>query len=98
MDWVKSNSWIEAVNQFWFRDLGPSEWFGGGARIDAVIRDRFAGLRDELKKNPPSGEQLESQGLVAARSSSINFRAICFGSLPKLTPRIPWPWHSQVGR
>jgi uncharacterized protein (DUF924 family) len=59
-------SWIEAVNQFWFDDLGPDGWFGGGPRVDAIIRERFGGLRDELKKFPPSGDLLDSNGLVAA--------------------------------
>jgi uncharacterized protein (DUF924 family) len=59
-------NWINAVNQFWFEDLGPNDWFGGGPRIDAAIRERFGGLRDDLKKNPPSIEQLDTRGLVAA--------------------------------
>src|SRR5450755_373719 len=59
-------SWIEAVNHFWFDDLGPSDWFGGGPRIDAAIRERFGGLRDDLKNNPPSADHLDSNGLVAA--------------------------------
>jgi uncharacterized protein (DUF924 family) len=59
-------TWINAVNQFWFEDLGPNDWFGGGPRIDTAIRERFGGLRDDLKKNPPCGEQFDSRGLVAA--------------------------------
>jgi uncharacterized protein (DUF924 family) len=59
-------SWVSAVNQFWFEDLGPNDWFGGGGRIDAAIRARFGGLRDDLKNNPPEGDHLEADGLVAA--------------------------------
>jgi uncharacterized protein (DUF924 family) len=59
-------SWIEAVNHFWFVDLGPSDWFGGGPPIDAAIRERFGGLRDDLKNNPPSADDLDSNGLLAA--------------------------------
>jgi len=66
MPWLESVSWVSAVNQFWFEDLGPNDWFGGGGRIDAAIRARFGGLRDDLKNNPPEGDQLEADGLVAA--------------------------------
>ena len=66
MPWMESESWVNAVNRFWFEDFGPNDWFGGGARIDAAIRARFGGLRDDLKNNPPEGEQLESDGILAA--------------------------------
>lgn len=59
-------SWMEAVNHFWFHELGPSDWFSGGPRIDAAIRERFGALRDDLKNNPPSAEHLDSNGFVAA--------------------------------
>lgn len=63
---MDSVSWVTAVNQFWFDDLRPVDWFGGGARIDTEIRARFGALRDDLKNDPPAGEHLESDGLVAA--------------------------------
>jgi uncharacterized protein (DUF924 family) len=63
---IESMSWISAVNQFWFDELGADDWFAGGPRIDAAIRERFGGLRDDLKKNPPSGDKLDSNGFVAA--------------------------------
>jgi uncharacterized protein (DUF924 family) len=66
MPWMESVSWVNAVNQFWFEDLRPIDWFGGGARIDTEIRSRFGSLREDLKNNPPEGEHLESDGLVAA--------------------------------
>jgi uncharacterized protein (DUF924 family) len=66
MPWMESESWVTAVNQFWFEDLRPIDWFGGGGRIDTEIRARFGALRDDLKNNPPEAEHLESDGLVAA--------------------------------
>lgn len=66
MSWIESAAWIQAVNDFWFNVLKPGDWFGGGPRIDAAIRERFSGLRDELKENPPSGARLAAEGLVAA--------------------------------
>ena len=66
MSWTESASWIQAVNDFWFGELKPGDWFGGGPGIDAAIRARFGVLRDELKKNPPSAEYLAAEGAVAA--------------------------------
>jgi uncharacterized protein (DUF924 family) len=66
LPWMESVSWVNAVNQFWFEDLRPIDWFGGGARIDTEIRTRFGGLHDDLKNNPPEGEHLESDAHVAA--------------------------------
>ncbi len=33
-----------AVLDFWFRELGPPDWFGAGERLDPIVRDRFAAL------------------------------------------------------
>ncbi len=65
MSWIESVSWIAAVNDFWFNELTPRDWFGGGPHIDALIRRRFAGLRDNLKQFPPSADLLDADGLVA---------------------------------
>jgi uncharacterized protein (DUF924 family) len=59
-------SWINAVNHFWFNELELDGWFRGEPRIDALIRERFADLRAELKKSPPSAGLLDANGLVAA--------------------------------
>lgn len=63
--WIEAMSWIDAVNKFWFEELSAEHWFGGGPRIDALIRARFGGLREELKSNPPSTELLDAHGHVA---------------------------------
>jgi uncharacterized protein (DUF924 family) len=59
-------SWINAVNKFWFDELGSRDWFGGGPRVDALIRERFGRLRENLKQSPPGAELLDTQGVVAA--------------------------------
>lgn len=33
-----------AVLDFWFRELGPHDWFRGGAALDDVVRERFGAL------------------------------------------------------
>jgi len=59
-------SWNDTVNEFWFNELKPLDWFGGGPPVDALIRARFAGLREDLKQYPPSADLLDANGLVAA--------------------------------
>jgi uncharacterized protein (DUF924 family) len=59
-------SWINVVNEFWFDELGPRDWFGGGPGIDVLIRERFGALRENLKRYPPSGDLLDANGFVAA--------------------------------
>ena len=37
------------VLDFWFRELAPLQWFAGGAELDSVVRERFAGLLVEAR-------------------------------------------------
>lgn len=66
MNWIEDTSWAGAVNEFWFNELQPRDWFGGAPRIDALIRERFGALRENLKHYPPSAELLDSMSLLAA--------------------------------
>lgn len=59
-------SWIETVNDFWFGEIDPKDWFSGAPQIDALIRARFGPLLSELKRKPPDPDSLSVQGLVAA--------------------------------
>lgn len=66
MPWFESRCWAEAVSEFWFEELSPEHWFGGGPGVDALIRERFGGLREELKEFPPNADLLDAGGHVAA--------------------------------
>lgn len=35
------------VLDFWFRELGPKDWFGAGEKLDPVIRSRFGTLHEQ---------------------------------------------------
>ena len=35
------------VLDFWFRELGPPDWFGAGERLDPVVRSRFGALHEQ---------------------------------------------------
>jgi len=41
-------AWVAQVLDFWFVELGPSDWWGGDAALDARIRERFGALHDVL--------------------------------------------------
>ncbi len=36
-----------AVLDFWFRELGPQDWFGAGDKLDPVVRSRFGDLHQQ---------------------------------------------------
>jgi uncharacterized protein (DUF924 family) len=35
------------VLDFWFRELGPQDWFGAGDKLDPIVSDRFAELHQQ---------------------------------------------------
>ncbi len=37
-----SRRWAREILRVWFHDLDSDDWFGGGARVDALLRRRFA--------------------------------------------------------
>jgi len=51
---------------FWFEEIGPDQWFGGGAALDAWIRARFATLHARLSRQVPASWQASAQGMLAA--------------------------------
>jgi uncharacterized protein (DUF924 family) len=59
-------SWQSAVNDFWFAELRPEDWFGGGKSLDDKIRARFSGLYEELRNTPPSPAALDAFEHLAA--------------------------------
>jgi uncharacterized protein (DUF924 family) len=36
-----------AVLDFWFRELGPPDWFGAGEKLDPIVRSRFGDLHEQ---------------------------------------------------
>jgi uncharacterized protein (DUF924 family) len=59
-------TWHRAVNDFWFAELTPEDWFGGGKALDEKIRARFAGLYEDLAKNPPQAAEMDAFEHLAA--------------------------------
>ncbi len=59
-------TWHRAVNDFWFGELTPDDWFGGGSALDDKIKQRFLALFDELKQTPPSPADMDAFEHLAA--------------------------------
>ena len=44
--------WAAEILHVWFHLLGPDDWFRGGAKVDALLRRRFAGEWHALRHRP----------------------------------------------
>jgi len=44
--------WAADLLHLWFHTLGPADWFGGGAEVDALLRRRFAREWQALRHRP----------------------------------------------
>ena len=53
-------SWSSAVNDFWFVELTPEDWFKDGPDLDARIRRRFESLYDEQRRTLPVAGTLDA--------------------------------------
>lgn len=45
--------WVDAVNAFWFGELGRSDWFAKSDEMDSRIRGRFLGLHEAVAADVP---------------------------------------------
>ncbi|MGB3721822.1 MAG: DUF924 family protein [Pacificimonas sp.] len=54
------------VLDFWFREVDKSDWFRGGAELDAKIAARFADLHGRLSDEVPDSWLASHEGVLAA--------------------------------
>ena len=59
-------SYIDEVLRFWFDELTPDDWFGGGEAVDDRIRDRFLALHEALREEVPESWRATARGVLAA--------------------------------
>ena len=59
-------SHIDEVLAFWFEELTPDDWFGGGDEVDNRIRDRFLALHEALRDGVPESWRSTARGMLAA--------------------------------
>lgn len=53
------------ILRFWFVEAGPKTWFGGGARFDALIRQRYGALHARASQGDLEGWTLDAGGALA---------------------------------
>ena len=51
---------------FWFEELTPDDWFGGGEEVDDRIRERFLALHEALRNHVPESWRTTPRGMLAA--------------------------------
>ena len=59
-------SHIDKVLAFWFEELTPDDWFGGGETVDDRIRERFLALHEALRDEVPESWRATARGMLAA--------------------------------
>ena len=57
---------IEEILRFWFEELTPDDWFGGGVTVDGRIRERFRDLHEALREQVPESWRASPRGLLGA--------------------------------
>ena len=59
-------SHIGEVLAFWFEELTPEDWFGGGDEVDERVRQRFLALHEALRDEVPESWRTTARGMLAA--------------------------------
>ena len=59
-------SHADEVLAFWFEELTPDDWFGGGEEVDDRIRARFLALHEALRSHVPESWRTTPRGTLAA--------------------------------
>lgn len=60
-----SSEWAAPIIHFWFEELRPEAWFRKDERVDAAIRERFAGAYERLSRVQPSDLETALECLAA---------------------------------
>lgn len=47
------HDWARRVQEFWFKECGPKDWFKKSDALDAEIQDRFGSLHAQLSHKAP---------------------------------------------
>ena len=53
------------ILRFWFVEAGSENWFGGGARFDALIRERYGALHARASRDDLKGWTSDAGGALA---------------------------------
>ena len=69
LDWIATETGdiSETVVHFWFDELTPEDWFGGGEKVDLAVKEHFSALYRDWSQSPPvphTARQMLAQILV----------------------------------
>jgi uncharacterized protein (DUF924 family) len=59
-------TWVDDIQNFWFRDLGPQAWFAADAQLDEVCRARFLKIHATLAADFVLADAVSSPERVVA--------------------------------
>lgn len=78
-----SDAWIGDVLDFWFRELGPEDWYKKDDAIDATIRKRFGALYEALARTKSVDVPTSARVALATVIVLDQFPRNMFRSSPK---------------
>ncbi len=55
----------DQILDFWFKELTPQHWFGGGPALDDIIRERFGAQLESAKQGQADGWASSPRGRLA---------------------------------
>ncbi len=58
-------AWIEQLLTFWFDEIGPAGWYGGGTSVDDLCRGRFGELLEQFRADPPVEAEQDAKACLA---------------------------------
>ena len=56
----------DAVLDYWFKELGPEQWFAKDDAVDRACAERFSAMRDDVLANDALGWRSEPETMLAA--------------------------------
>lgn len=75
--------WVRDVLLYWFDELGPTGWFKRSEETDAAIRERFAGVIDEIAAAPIEHLKGDAETALAALIVLDQFPRNVFRNTPR---------------
>ncbi len=80
---TSSDAWIGDVLDFWFKELGPEDWYNKDDAIDATIRKRFGAQYEALARTTSAEVPTSARAALATVIVLDQFPRNMFRDLPK---------------
>jgi len=63
---MATETWVDDVLRFWFKEAGPKQWFAKDAAFDADLRRRFLALHERVAAEPVQALLADGRTALAA--------------------------------